>query len=107
MTPELLKLLQNLCKEYRIDFVGEIDPKQWPECHKTTLASIQELGRRTFDTYADGTEELNEQPWRLQLKLVARKLVESAQRCQARNESSWRMACEPLIFNRLSTEVVW
>jgi hypothetical protein len=34
-------------------------------------------------------------------------LTERAQRCKHRNESSWRFACEPLIFARLSAEVAW
>jgi hypothetical protein len=107
MTLEELTRLERLAREYRVDFIGELDSREWPENHKATLAHIQELGRNRFDSYATSTATIDEQPWKLEVKHEACRLVESARRCKRRNESSWRYACEPLIFARLKAEVVW
>ncbi|KAJ9130775.1 hypothetical protein NKR23_g12027 [Pleurostoma richardsiae] len=47
-----------------------------------------------------------ETPWKSNVKFLANNLVARAKRNVKRNESSWRMSCEPLIFARLSGEVV-
>jgi hypothetical protein len=104
MTPEHLQFLQRMCKEFRIEFTGELAPGQWPEDHEETLTCIQELGRMQYDKYEVDNAKF---PWKKETKDAADILVESAKRCSSRNESSWRLSCEPLIFSRLSAEVVW
>lgn len=113
MTPEHLQVLQRLCREYRINFGGEIIPEKWPEGHRIAFETVKKLGTKTFAEYMqdvtkhDTPGASDERPWKKELVNLVDKLVTSAARCSQRNESSWRMACEPLIFGRLSAEVVW
>lgn len=65
-----------------------------------------ELGERKFDSFATGPNVTSDEPWKIQVKSQAALLVERSRRCRQRNESSWRFACEPLVFARLEAEVV-
>jgi hypothetical protein len=107
MTQGDVDLLQHLCEEYRINFLGHLKPTDWPECHREKMAAIQTLGRTTFDAYAISTDELIQQPWKQDLKIQAKKLVKAAERCKQRNEHTWRTTCETIIRERFSAEVVW
>jgi hypothetical protein len=99
--------LEDLSTEYRIKFLGEIEPSQWPDSHRTILQNAKQLGGKTYDSYATlpGVEE--SEPWKVKIKYQAKLLVDTAGRCRQRNESSWRYACEPIIMGRLSSEVCW
>jgi hypothetical protein len=66
-----------------------------------------ELGERKLDSFATGPNVTSDEPWKVQVISQAALLVEKSRRCKQRNESSWRFACEPLIFARLEAEVVW
>lgn len=104
---ETLQLLDRLAKEHRINFAGDLPQSKWPNCHKKTLEGITELGERKFDLFATEPNVTSDEPWKVQAKSQAALLVEKARRSRQRNESSWRFACEPLIFARLEAEVVW
>lgn len=106
MSPDNLKALDELRKEYRVVFAGKLEPQQWPELHRPLMERVAALGGRTFSSYAVDSSALNA-PWRVEVKQQARKLVEIAKRNSHRNESTWRMSCEPLVLARLSSEVVW
>lgn len=88
-------------------FAGETRPSEWPEPHRKTLQAIHELGNRKYDTYADSSEQANQEPWRAERKSLAEVLTQVAKRFHHRNESSWRHGCEPIILGRLSSEVCW
>jgi hypothetical protein len=68
---------------------------------------VIELGQRRFDSYATGSNEMVEKPWKLEIKSQAVLLVEKVRRMPQRNEVTWRSACEPLIFARMEAEVAW
>lgn len=107
ISPKDLKLLDDLCKEYRIKFIGELPPDQWPESYKTVLQDVAKLGETKAASYATDSRTNDNEPWKLEVKQLAFNLMERAKRSTQRNESSWRFACEPLIFARLSSEVAW
>jgi hypothetical protein len=107
ITPETLKLLDRLAKEHRIKFAGDLPSSKWPQCHKKTLKHATELGERRFDSFATELNVISNEPWKVQVKSQAVTLIEKARRSRQRNESTWRFACEPLVFARLEAEVVW
>ena len=106
ISPYDLKVLDDLRKEYRIVFAGKLEPQQWPELHRPLMERVAALRRRTFSSYTVDSSAVNA-PWRAEVKEQARKLVGTAKRNSHRNESMWRMSCEPLVLARLSSEVVW
>jgi hypothetical protein len=107
ISTETLQRLDRLAQEHRIKFAGDLPPSKWPRCHKPTLGHATELGERKLDSFATGPNVTSDEPWKVQVKSQAALLVEKSRRCRQRNESSWRFACEPLIFARLEAEVVW
>lgn len=107
ISPKDLKLLDTLSKEYRIVFKGDVQPREWPECHRTVLEQVSELGEKKFSSYAIDPSVTDAGPWKSDLKHLADNLVERANRNRQRNESSWRISCEPFVFARLSGEVAW
>jgi len=94
LTPAQLVHLQELCRKYRIEFSGEIDSSDWPECHKDTLNGIREVVSKRYDAYATNQALLGTDPWKMERKSHAMILVKSAHRSRGRNESTWRHACE-------------
>jgi hypothetical protein len=102
-----IELLERLTKEFKIVFAGDVQPSNWPEFHKETLEHVTKLGKTEFNRYAVDPDIQSEKPWKARVKSLAEDLVETAKRCMGRNESSWRHACEPQIFARLSGDVVW
>ena len=107
LTPDEVRLREDLCRKYRIVFAGETRPSEWPDRHKRTLQQVCELGNRKYDTYTDSPEQGDYEPWRAERKSMATVLTQIAARFHRRNESSWRHACEPIILGRLSAEVCW
>lgn len=107
VSTETLEGLGLLAQEHRIKFAGDLPPSKWPRCHKSTLEGAKALGERKLDSYATESNVSSDEPWKVQVKSQAAILVEKSKRCRQRNESSWRFACEPLIFVRLEAEVVW
>ncbi|KAF7541350.1 hypothetical protein G7Z17_g11978 [Cylindrodendrum hubeiense] len=106
VTRHTLRELERLSREYRIEFNTELDESEWPEAHKTTLKHIKELGTKQFSTYALDPVLAANAPWKAEIKSLAELLKEKSSRCRGQNENTWRMACEPIILARLSSEVV-
>ena len=102
-----LRLIDTLSKEYRIVFAGDLQPQERPETHRSLLEHVAELGEKKFSSYAIDSTVTDNSPWKSEVKQIARSLAERAKRNKHRNESSWRLSCEPYIFARLSGEVVW
>lgn len=96
-----------LAKEQRIEFVSDVPRSNWPSSHEKTLEAIEDLGQRKFDAYAVDNVTDDIEPWKLHVKSQAKLLTEKAKRQQHRNESSWRYACEHIVFARLEAEVAW
>lgn len=101
------KLTARLAKEHRIEFVSDVPRSKWPSSHEKTLEAIRDLGQRKFDTYAVDNATDDIEPWKLHIKSQAELLTAKALRQQHRNESSWRYACEHIVFARLEAEVAW
>lgn len=99
--------LETLCKKYRIEFAGEIPSADWPDRHRKTLANARQVSEYTYEAYATEPHVTENNPWKIEVKQQAITLTEVVKRCQYRNESSWRHACEPIILGRLSAEVCW
>ena len=98
---------QKLCQKYRIEFLGDIDSSNWPECHQDTLNDVREVASKRYHAYATNPALLGTDPWKMERKSHAMVLVENANRSHGRNESTWRHACESFILSRLSSEVCW
>ena len=107
ITQKDLENLQNLCKEYRLNFLGDVPEDAWPESHRTILQDVTKLGQTKSASYATAHDVTDNEPWKLEVKQIALNLTERAKRSTQRNESSWRFACEPVVFARLSSEVAW
>lgn len=107
LTPEQLVHRQELCRKFRIEFLGEIDSSNWPKWHKDTLDGIRDVASIRYDAYATNPAHLGTDPWKVERKRHAMTLVKSADRSRGRNESTWRHTCESFIFKRLSSEVCW
>ena len=107
LKPKQLVHLQDLCQKYRIEFLGEIDSSNWPECCEDTLGGAKEVASKRYDAYATNPALLGTDPWKMERKSHAMVLVKSANRSRGRSESTWRHACESFILSRLSSEVCW
>ncbi|KAI0410430.1 hypothetical protein F5X98DRAFT_110561 [Xylaria grammica] len=98
---------EKLVKEHGIEFLADVPRSKWPSSHKSTLDAIIDLGQRKFDSYGLGnagdTDDI--EPWKLHIKDQVVLLTEKVKRQRKRNESTWRSACEPIVFARLEAEV--
>lgn len=104
---EDLARLTELSRRYRIVFTADPSQVQVHKCHEKSIEAVFELGSKRFASYASIPEIAESDPWKATAKSLAQMLVEKAERCRQRNESCWRFACEPLVFARLSGDVVW
>lgn len=110
MTKENRRAFSRLRNQHGINFVEQLDPEQWPANHRAVFSAIEELKQVKYTTYLQGqtnVADLDSQPWKLDAKKQARQLAEISVDCLDRNESTWRHACEPLVFSRLKAEVAW
>ncbi|KAI9797022.1 MAG: hypothetical protein M1833_005855 [Piccolia ochrophora] len=100
--------LERLRREYHITFRVEFRKEDWPSYLKDVFEAILTLGQTKYDEYAvaENGNGLAE-PWKLQVKRQATRLVGEATRCVRRNEACWRFACESLIFARFQAAVAW
>ncbi|CRG87257.1 hypothetical protein PISL3812_04274 [Talaromyces islandicus] len=92
-------------REYGIVFIDSLPPREWPAAHAEVFKAIAKIQEYKYSQYDAMQNEEAGAPWKGQAKWHTRKLVEKARLCVARNESTWRFACEPLVFSRLSAEV--
>lgn len=104
---EELARLYELSRQYRVEFVADVSQVDYPRSYERIVQTLLELGSKKFDSYAIEPQIEEQEPWKATAKALATLLAEKARRCARRNESSWRFACEPLIFARLSGDVVW
>ncbi|KAH6842680.1 hypothetical protein B0I37DRAFT_382547 [Chaetomium sp. MPI-CAGE-AT-0009] len=98
-------VFERLRKEYGIVFIDQLPQAQWPGNHRDVFESIEKLKGFKYSTYATDTASQDDIPWKAEAKRQARKLVEKSKDLVARNEATWRLACEPLVFSRLASEV--
>jgi hypothetical protein len=90
LTPIQLVHLQKLCEKYRIEFLGEIDSSDWPECHEDTLNGVKEVASKRYDAYATNPAVMGTDSWKMERKSHVMVLVKSADRSRDRNKSTWR-----------------
>ncbi|KAL4944074.1 hypothetical protein BDV06DRAFT_188256 [Aspergillus oleicola] len=95
-----------------IEFLDPIEPEEWPpdwpEARRHLFRDIKTLGGRDFHGYHNtATSDVNEKPWRGQVKRKAVRLAFLARRGrkEGRNEPSWRGSLEPEVFHRFTVEV--
>ena len=91
-------------------FEDECRRVQWPSSHRSVFEAIEKLNGFTYDTYRvcpTGNNTRVTALWKVDTIRRVRKLVEKAKDLVARNEATWRLACEPLVFSRLSSELAW
>jgi len=105
-------IFERLRKEHNIVFADECPPDQWPDEHREVFEAIEKLKDFKYGTYAVGRlgnsdEAIAATPWKAEAKRQARLLVNKAKDLVSRNEATWRLACEPLVFSRLAAEVAW
>ncbi|KAF4995714.1 hypothetical protein FDECE_12707 [Fusarium decemcellulare] len=105
VSPDSLQTLARLAREYRIEFINDLPVDEWPRSLRKIHGHVTDIGSKQFDSYAVGSQAPCDEPWKLEVKSVAKNLVERACRCTQRNETSWRAACEHVVFSRLSAEV--
>lgn len=99
--------LADLSEMYRVVFTADSNTANFNPCHEESVKAVDELGSQKFSCYANSLDVVESEAWKLEAKKSAEVLVQKAVRCQDRNESSWRFACENFIFARLSGEVAW
>ena len=108
LNPEHRELLERLRQKNRIRFLENVLPTEWPSAHRHHFEKVLRAGNFSYDSYVvDHQNASAKAPWKLEIKELSAQLVERAQRCKGQNESTWRFACEPLIFARLSAEIAW
>ena len=107
LSPEALRKMTRLVKDYHIEFLNDLSREEWPNCHVDLKQAISKLGSTRFETYAIDSQAMSEMPWKLEIKTTAKEIVERAVSCTQRNETTWRMTCEHIIFSRMSAEVAW
>ncbi|KAL2832932.1 hypothetical protein BDW59DRAFT_157081 [Aspergillus cavernicola] len=101
-------LFERRRKEHNIVFKDALPPSSRPINHANVFEAIDQIKRVSYQSYGNadnGRDAHNTTPWRVEAKIHARRLAGKAHDCVARNESTWRLACEPLVFSRLSSEV--
>ncbi len=100
-------VFERLRKEHNIIFVDQLQQSQWPDTHRQVFEAVETLKGFKYSTYVTTTTEQDDVPCKADAKRQARKLVGRSRDLVARNESTWRLACEPLVFSRLASEVAW
>ena len=98
---------ERLRRQCGINFTDAIPTERWPENHRDVFESIEKLKQFKYSTYATTQENEDGFDWTGKAKKHARKLSEKAKDCVSRNEATWRFACEPLVFSRLTSEIAW
>ncbi|KAJ5748240.1 uncharacterized protein N7511_009936 [Penicillium nucicola] len=91
-----------------IQFLGPVEPDNWPQIHGRLFADVQKLGRREYDDFVESISiDSIEKPWRNSTRSRADRLSQLANNAwkERRNESSWRFAVENEIMYRFSVEV--
>lgn len=108
--PQHRPVFEKVRKECNIVFADECRREQWPADHRSVFEAIEKLKSFTYDTYrvrlTDDSIKTTA-AWQVDTMRRARKLVEKAKDLVSRNEATWRLACEPLVFDRLSSELAW
>lgn len=104
---EYRQAFEKLRKKHGIIFSDTIPSERWPENHRDVFESIEKLKQFKYTTYATARESGDGFEWKGKAKKHARKLSEKARDCVSRNEATWRFACEPLVFSRLTSEIAW
>lgn len=99
--------MEKLCKKNRVYFIERKSPSSWPKKYEATFKAIEVLGDTKFQTYPTGSRVPLDEFWKVKVKEQAKLLVEQAERCVERNESTWRSHCENIVLARLSAEVAW
>ncbi len=95
-------------KSTGIEFLDDLPSSEWPSCHRKTIEEIRDLGQRKFESYVPEIDDVDDtEPWKLRVKYQAELLAQKVQRQRYRNESSWRYACEHIVFARMEAEVAW
>ena len=67
-SPQDLARIDALRKEYRIEFAGELQPRQWPECHRPLLERVAAVGKREFGSYDADPCVIEDAPWKAEVK---------------------------------------
>jgi hypothetical protein len=78
--------------------------------HKEQFAVVQSIGRAAIEGFVQiANEKTPERPWQIETVRRAKKLNRLAVKCRRenRNESGWRHAIEPTLFERFDIEVAW
>ena len=99
---------EKLRKKHGIKFVDDLASENWPQPHRDVFRSLKQLSNIKYDEYAVQQDlDRSSAFWKQEAKSQARKLIERAKDCVCRNEATWRFACEPLVFSRLTAEIAW
>lgn len=107
LSTEDIQSIERLSEEYGISFHANLDSSQWPISHRQLFQDVHDLTERRFQTYAVDIATQTNEPWKEEIKYLAEELTSNSSHCTGANEDTWRSACEPIIFARLSSEVNW
>ncbi|KAK5988389.1 hypothetical protein PT974_12543 [Cladobotryum mycophilum] len=108
MKKENRSIFDKLRRQYGIFIRDDLPDTEWPPEIQEELLAIKKVTTYKYSTYSacrDNGGDADATPWRELAKTQAEKLTEKAKDCVDRNEATWRFACEPLVFSRLSAEV--
>lgn len=104
---EFRPAFERLRKQHGIIFTDALSPEEWPDNHRGIFEAIEKLRQFKYSTYATAEESEDTFDSKSKAKEHARKLSEKTKDCVSRNEATWRFACEPLVFSRLTSEIAW
>ncbi|OCK85901.1 hypothetical protein K432DRAFT_421464 [Lepidopterella palustris CBS 459.81] len=102
------KEVQALNSLHGITFVGPRLPKSWPDCHRETLKTVDDLGQYRYIDYEKKYAENLHGPWKRNIGERVLHLVNRVKACSAEraNEQVWRLRIENLVFARFDDELV-
>ncbi|OOQ87554.1 hypothetical protein PEBR_15558 [Penicillium brasilianum] len=108
MNSEEYNLRLRTAEQLGIEFLGPVEPSDWPQSHRRLFADVNKLGRRTYDEFVESISiDSIEKPWRNSIRCRADRLCKLA-RCaleERKRENSWRFSIENEIMHRFSVEV--
>ncbi|KAL6888039.1 hypothetical protein GGI43DRAFT_425928 [Trichoderma evansii] len=100
------KAYENLRRKCDIKVIDDLPRDSWPQSQHDIFRSIKQLANIKYDEYdVQQDPDRSTAPWKQEAKSQARRLIEKAKDCVCRNEATWRFACEPLVFSRLTAEI--
>lgn len=97
-------------RHYQLRVLPHKAPQKWPEKHVTLFRNMCNLGETKFVEWeATLRDDCEMSPWKVATRQQVERVVQKAKECMVenRNEFEWRMALEPLLFDKFNHGATW